>query len=92
MFESARLVDALLPNGVIGKIKLDDYKGKIVLIVFYSADFTEVSRTSMLQLKEKYSMFAKLNCQASKRMFLFNRCILNIFSIFSHHSLDSLYT
>jgi alkyl hydroperoxide reductase subunit AhpC len=35
-------VDALMPNGAIGKINLKDYQGKWLVLFFYPLDFTFV--------------------------------------------------
>lgn len=47
----------------IKKIKLSDYKGKWLVLVFYPADFTFICPTELEELAENYSKFKKLNAE-----------------------------
>ncbi len=55
--------DAYFPNGEIKKIKLSDYKGKWVVLVFYPADFTFVCPTELVDIAEKYNELKDLNTE-----------------------------
>lgn len=50
-------------NGEIVNIKLDDYKGKWVVLVFYPADFTFICPTELAELAENYDEFKKLGAE-----------------------------
>ncbi len=43
----------------IKKVKLSDYKGKWVVVVFYPADFTFICPTELKELADKYEAFQK---------------------------------
>ncbi len=45
------------------KIKLSDYKGKWVVLVFYPADFTFICPTELVELAKCYEEFKKLNAE-----------------------------
>lgn len=45
------------------KIKLEDYRGKWVVLFFYPADFTFVCPTELGDLADKYEEFKKLNVE-----------------------------
>ena len=45
------------------KIKLSDYLGKWVLLVFYPADFTFICPTELVDLAKNYEEFKKLNAE-----------------------------
>ncbi|KAK9695521.1 AhpC/TSA family [Popillia japonica] len=45
------------------KIKLSDYAGKYVLLVFYPLDFTFVCPTELIALEQMYDEFHKLDCE-----------------------------
>ena len=48
----------------LGKIRLSDYRGKkYVILFFYSANFTSVSATELIQLSERISEFRRLSTQ-----------------------------
>jgi peroxiredoxin (alkyl hydroperoxide reductase subunit C) len=45
------------------KIRLSDYHGKYVILVFYPANFTSVSPTELIKLSERISEFRRLSTQ-----------------------------
>ena len=48
----------------LGKIRLSDYRGKkYVILVFYPANFTPVSRTELIALSDRIKEFRKLSTQ-----------------------------
>ena len=48
----------------LGKIRLSDYRGKkYVILFFYSANFTSVSATELIQLSDRISEFRRLSTQ-----------------------------
>ncbi len=49
--------------GKIKKVKLSDYKGKWVLLVFYPADFTFVCPTELGEIAKNYQEFKKLGAE-----------------------------
>jgi len=55
-------VDAYF-NDKIGKIRLSDYKGKWVVLIFYPADFTFVCPTELEEAAEHYDEFKKLGAE-----------------------------
>jgi tryparedoxin peroxidase (2-Cys peroxiredoxin) len=54
---------ALLPNGTFGEIKLDDYKGKWVVLFFYPLDFTFVCPTEICQFSDRAAEFRAINTE-----------------------------
>ena len=50
-------------DGEIKTIKLDDYNGKWVVLVFYPADFTFVCPTELEEMAEMYEEFKKLGAE-----------------------------
>ena len=50
-------------NGDIRKVRLGDYRGKWVVLVFYPADFTFVCPTELGELANHYGDFQKLGCE-----------------------------
>lgn len=50
-------------NGEIKKIRLSDYKGKWVVIIFYPADFTFICPTELEEAAEYYEEFKKLDAE-----------------------------
>jgi len=52
-----------LHNNETKKIKLEDYSGKWVILVFYPADFTFICPTELGDLADKYEEFQKLNTE-----------------------------
>jgi len=50
-------------NDETKKVKLADYKGKWVVLVFYPADFTFVCPTELGELADKYPEFEKINAE-----------------------------
>ena len=47
----------------IKKIKLSDYGGKWLILVFYPADFTFICPTELEELADNYEDFKKLNVE-----------------------------
>lgn len=47
----------------IVKVKLDDYKGKWVILFFYPADFTFVCPTELGELADNYAKFQELDAE-----------------------------
>ena len=54
---------ALMPDGQTQTIKLEDYLGSYVLLVFYPGDFNPVSKTEILEFAEEYEKFKNNGCQ-----------------------------
>ncbi len=52
--------EALLPNGTFGNIKLDQYKGKYLVLFFYPLDFTFVCPTEIIAFSDRIADFEKL--------------------------------
>ncbi len=51
-------------NGDIKKdFKLEDYRGKYVMLFFYPLDFTFVCPTELHAFQDKVSQFKKMNCE-----------------------------
>ena len=50
-------------RGKIKKIKLSNYKGQWLILVFYPADFTFVCPTELEELADNYSKFKKLGAE-----------------------------
>ncbi len=50
-------------SGKIKKIKLSDYKGKWIILLFYPADFTFVCPTELEEAAKYYSEFKKLGAE-----------------------------
>lgn len=56
-------VPAYTNGSLDGKISLNDYKGKWVLLFFYPLDFTFVCPTELYQLGAMHKEFKESNCQ-----------------------------
>jgi alkyl hydroperoxide reductase subunit AhpC len=54
---------AYIRGALDGKISLDDYKGKWVLLFFYPLDFTFVCPTELYALGDMQEAFEEANCQ-----------------------------
>ena len=52
-------------KGEIKKIKLSDYRGQWMVLVFYPADFTFICPTELQELAEYYHEFKKLDAEIS---------------------------
>uniref|UniRef100_A0A336M4X0 thioredoxin-dependent peroxiredoxin n=1 Tax=Culicoides sonorensis TaxID=179676 RepID=A0A336M4X0_CULSO len=50
-------------NGQFKEIKLDDYKGKYVVLFFYPLDFTFVCPTEIIAFSDRVKEFQALGCQ-----------------------------
>ena len=50
-------------NGKIEKVKLSQYKGKWVALVFYPADFTFVCPTELGNIADRYDALKKMNVE-----------------------------
>lgn len=55
--------EAYYPNGEVKKIRLSDFKGKWVVLLFYPADFTFVCPTELVDVAEKYEELKSLNTE-----------------------------
>ncbi|GAB6933644.1 peroxiredoxin [Calditerricola satsumensis] len=56
-------MEAVMPNGEFGKVKLSDYKGKWLVLFFYPLDFTFVCPTEITALSDRYEDFKDLDCE-----------------------------
>ncbi|NQV90698.1 peroxiredoxin [Candidatus Uhrbacteria bacterium] len=54
-------VDAVLKSGEFGKVTLEDYKGKWLVLFFYPLDFTFVCPTEITGFSKRYAEFTALN-------------------------------
>ncbi len=50
---------AVLPDGTFKEVKLEDYKGKNLVIFFYPLDFTFVCPTEIIAFSDKIDEFKK---------------------------------
>lgn len=50
-------------NGAFKDIKLQDYKGKYVVLFFYPLDFTFVCPTEIIAFSDRVEEFKKINCE-----------------------------
>ena len=50
-------------RGKIKKVKLSDYKGKWLVLIFYPADFTFVCPTELVEIAGLYKKFKKLGAE-----------------------------
>eukprot|EP01029_Cantina_marsupialis_P007707 TRINITY_DN1872_c1_g3_i1.p1 TRINITY_DN1872_c1_g3~~TRINITY_DN1872_c1_g3_i1.p1 ORF type:complete len:219 (+),score=42.47 TRINITY_DN1872_c1_g3_i1:138-794(+) len=55
-------VEALLPNGEFGKVSLNDFKGKYLVLFFYPMDFTFVCPTEICAFSDRIAEFNSRNC------------------------------
>ncbi len=56
--------EAVMPNGAFNdELKLEDYRGKYVLLFFYPLDFTFVCPTEIIAFSDRNAEFAKLGVQ-----------------------------
>ena len=54
---------ALMPDGQSQTIKIEDYLGSYVLLIFYPGDFNPVSKTEILDFAEQNEKFKNNGCQ-----------------------------
>ncbi|KAG8515213.1 Peroxiredoxin-1 [Galemys pyrenaicus] len=54
---------AVMPDGPFTDVSLSDYKGKYVVLIVYSLDFTFVCLTEITALSDRAEGLRKLNCQ-----------------------------
>lgn len=54
-------VDAVVKGGDFAKVKLEDYKGKWLVLFFYPLDFTFVCPTEITGFSKRYDEFTALN-------------------------------
>ena len=54
---------ALLPDGRLERVKLEDYHGSFVLLLFYPGDFTALAKAEILAFAENYEKFTSNQCQ-----------------------------
>ena len=61
---------ALMPDGQLKKIQLEDYLGKFVLLVFYHGDFNIFAKSQLLAFADENEKFAESDCQVhNKRLY-----------------------
>jgi peroxiredoxin (alkyl hydroperoxide reductase subunit C) len=57
-------MEAAQGNGEdVGKVSLEDYKGKWLVLFFYPADFTRVCPTEIIAFSDTYEQFAECNTE-----------------------------
>ena len=54
---------ALLPDGRLERVKLEDYQGSFVLLLFYPGDFTDLAKGEILAFAESSERFTANQCQ-----------------------------
>lgn len=54
---------ALLPDGRLERVKLEDYQGSFVLLLFYPGDFTDLAKGEILAFAESFDRFTANQCQ-----------------------------
>eukprot|EP00056_Hartaetosiga_gracilis_P020168 m.17926 g.17926 ORF g.17926 m.17926 type:complete len:199 (+) comp8217_c0_seq1:38-634(+) len=69
--------DAVINGTDIGSVKLSDYKGKYLVIVFYPLDWTFVCPTEILAFNDRVKEFQDIGCEV---------IVASTDSVFSHHS------
>lgn len=62
-YEAATRELEVFHEGKIKKIKLSDYAGKWVILIFYPADFTFVCPTELSEVADLYSKFQELGAE-----------------------------
>jgi peroxiredoxin (alkyl hydroperoxide reductase subunit C) len=55
--------DAVLPDGSFGKVSLNDFKGKYVLLFWYPLDFTFVCPTEITAFSDRVKEFRDIGCE-----------------------------
>ncbi|KAJ1727115.1 Peroxiredoxin-2 [Coemansia biformis] len=55
-------VPAVLGDGTLASVSLDDYRGRYVLLLFYQADFTFVCQTELSSFSDRARELADLGC------------------------------
>ena len=50
-------------NNAVKKVRLSEYAGKWVVLVFYPADFTFICPTELGDLADQYEQFKKIGCE-----------------------------
>lgn len=55
--------EALLPDGATGRISLDDYRGRPVLLIFYALDFSCVCPTEIVAFSDAFDDFEAADVQ-----------------------------
>ncbi|KAJ2622057.1 cTPxI, partial [Coemansia sp. RSA 1694] len=58
-------VPAILADGSMSTLSLDQFKGQYLVLVFYPADFTFVCPTEITSFSDKVSEFAALDCSVA---------------------------
>ncbi len=59
------VVPALMESNEIKEIKLREYLGKYVAILFYPADFTQLPRNEILELVDNHEKLRERGCQVN---------------------------
>ncbi len=55
--------EALLPDGATGRVSLDDYRGRPVLLIFYALDFSCVCPTEIVAFSDAFDDFDAASVQ-----------------------------
>lgn len=55
--------EALLPDGATGRISLDDYRGRPILLIFYALDFSCVCPTEIVAFSDAFDDFEAAGVQ-----------------------------
>ena len=63
---------ALMPDGQLKKIQLEDYLGKFVLLVFYHGDFNSFAKSQLLAFADENEKFAESDCQVHKKEYSYS--------------------
>jgi alkyl hydroperoxide reductase subunit AhpC len=54
---------ALMPDGQLKKVNLDDYIGSYVLLIFYPGDFNPLAKVELTDFSKQHEKFANNGCQ-----------------------------
>ena len=78
----------VLDDGDVKELKLQDFTGKFVAILFYESDFAQLIREELFDMTEKIEQFQDANCQVT--CLLSSRCVhmLNFVTSFCVLSFD----
>ena len=57
---------AVLSDGTVKKVKLEDYIGSYVLLLFYPGDFDLLAKNQILTFAKNHERFEKHQCQVKK--------------------------
>ena len=57
---------ALMPDGQLKIIRLEDYLGQFVVILFYQGDFTPIATSELLAFAGENEKFVENDCQVKQ--------------------------